>query len=49
VRAVLQALFRFILRIFFRRIEISGLEHVPSSGPVIFVLNHPSGWRAARL
>jgi glycerol-3-phosphate O-acyltransferase / dihydroxyacetone phosphate acyltransferase len=43
VRAFFRALFGLILRIFFRRIEVSGVERVPSSGPVIFVLNHPSG------
>ncbi len=31
------------LRIFFRRVELAGLERVPTSGPVIFVLNHPNG------
>jgi len=31
------------LRIFFRRIELVGLERVPLTGPVIFVLNHPNG------
>jgi 1-acyl-sn-glycerol-3-phosphate acyltransferase len=43
VRAVFRALFGLVLRIFFRRIEVSGLEHVPAQGPVIFVLNHPNG------
>jgi len=43
VRGLFRALFGLILRIFFRRIEVSGVEHVPHSGPVIFVLNHPSG------
>jgi 1-acyl-sn-glycerol-3-phosphate acyltransferase len=43
VRAFCRALFGLVLRIFFRRIEVSGLAHVPSDGPVIFVLNHPSG------
>jgi len=43
VRAFFRALFGLILRIFFRRIEVSGLEQVPEGGPVIFVLNHPSG------
>jgi len=32
-----------VLRIFFRRIEVAGLERVPRTGPVIFVLNHPNG------
>jgi len=43
VRAFFRALFGLILRIFFRRIEVSGAERVPQRGPVIFVLNHPSG------
>src|SRR5260370_37507620 len=32
-----------MLRIFFRRIEVTGVERVPSDGPVVFVLNHPNG------
>jgi len=43
VRALFRALFGLILRVFFRRIEVSGSERVPARGPVIFVLNHPSG------
>jgi len=43
VRAFFRALFGLILRIFFRRIEVSGVERVPQHGPVMFVLNHPSG------
>lgn len=43
MRTLFRALFGLILRIFFRRIEVSGLEQVPANGPVIFVLNHPSG------
>jgi 1-acyl-sn-glycerol-3-phosphate acyltransferase len=40
---MLVALLRLTLRIFFRRIEVAGLERVPRQGPVIFVLNHPNG------
>ena len=43
MRAFFRGLFGLVLRIFFRRIEISGLERVPREGPVIFVLNHPNG------
>jgi 1-acyl-sn-glycerol-3-phosphate acyltransferase len=43
VRTFFRALFGLILRVFFRRIEVSGAERVPQRGPVIFVLNHPSG------
>jgi 1-acyl-sn-glycerol-3-phosphate acyltransferase len=41
-RRIIVALLRFTLRIYFRRIEVAGLEHVPSKTPVIFVLNHPN-------
>ena len=43
MRTLLRPLLRVMLRIFFRRIEITGAERVPSEGPVIFVLNHPNG------
>ena len=31
------------LRVFFRRIEVAGLERVPREAPVIFAVNHPNG------
>ena len=43
MRALLLPLLRVVLRIFFRRIEVSGTDSVPRVGPVIFVLNHPNG------
>lgn len=43
MRALLTALCRFLLRIFFRRIEVVGRERVPDEGPVLYVLNHPNG------
>src|ERR1044072_6707638 len=42
IRRVIVALLRFALRIYFRRIEVTGVEHVPLDNPVIFVLNHPN-------
>lgn len=30
------------MRVYFRRVEVVGLEHVPRKSPVIFVLNHPN-------
>lgn len=42
IRKVITAILRFTLRVFFRHIEVSGLEHVPARGGVIFVLNHPN-------
>lgn len=42
MRRVLTAVFRLLLRVFFRRIEITGLGNVPA-GPVIFAVNHPNG------
>jgi 1-acyl-sn-glycerol-3-phosphate acyltransferase len=31
-----------VTRVFFRQLEIVGLEHVPAEGPVLFVGNHPN-------
>jgi 1-acyl-sn-glycerol-3-phosphate acyltransferase len=42
-RRVLCALLTLSLRIFFRHIEVAGLDRVPRTGAVIFVLNHPNG------
>lgn len=41
-RRILCAVLRLALRIYFRRVEIVGLENVPADKPVIFVLNHPN-------
>ncbi|HEX8649519.1 MAG TPA: 1-acyl-sn-glycerol-3-phosphate acyltransferase [Pyrinomonadaceae bacterium] len=42
-RRILCAILKLALRIFFRHIEVAGLERVPTTGPVIFALNHPNG------
>ena len=42
VRTLIVTVLRFALRIYFKRIEVAGSEHVPSTAPVIFVLNHPN-------
>ena len=42
IRHIIVALVRFALRIYFQRIEVTGLENVPRDTPVIFVLNHPN-------
>ena len=42
IRPVIVALLRLALRIYFQRIEVTGVEHVPRDRPVIFVLNHPN-------
>jgi 1-acyl-sn-glycerol-3-phosphate acyltransferase len=41
-RRLIVWLVRLALRIYFQRIEVTGLEHVPPETPVIFVLNHPN-------
>lgn len=48
MRRAVTAFFRFCLRIFFRRIELLGMERVPDvnnehSGAVVFAVNHPNG------
>lgn len=42
-RQVIHAIISVALRLFFRRIEVTDVERVPRSGPLIFVLNHPNG------
>ena len=42
IRRVIVGLVNLALRIYFRRIEVTGLEHVPLETPTIFVLNHPN-------
>jgi len=42
IRTAVVGLLRFTLRIFFRRVELEGVEQVPASGPLMFVLNHPN-------
>src|SRR5918994_1432051 len=42
VRRIIVALLRFALRVYFRRVEVVGLEHFPPNRPLIFVLNHPN-------
>ncbi|MCA1815497.1 MAG: lysophospholipid acyltransferase family protein [Acidobacteria bacterium] len=41
-RRVLVAVLRLALRVFFRRIEVVGVERVPRGGACVFVLNHPN-------
>jgi 1-acyl-sn-glycerol-3-phosphate acyltransferase len=41
-RRIIVALLRLAMRVYFRRVEVVGLEHVPPTSPVIFVLNHPN-------
>lgn len=43
VRQVIHAVISVAIRLFFRRIEVTGVERVPAEGPLIFVLNHPNG------
>jgi 1-acyl-sn-glycerol-3-phosphate acyltransferase len=42
IRRVIVSLVRLALRIYFQRIEVTGIENVPLNTPVIFVLNHPN-------
>jgi len=42
IRRIIRGILRIALRVYFRRIEVTGLEKVPRDSPVIFVLNHPN-------
>jgi glycerol-3-phosphate O-acyltransferase/dihydroxyacetone phosphate acyltransferase len=41
-RRIIVAILRFAMRVYFRRVEVVGIENVPRRSPVIFVLNHPN-------
>src|SRR6266550_68936 len=41
-RRIIVAILRFAMRVYFRRVEVVGIEKVPRESPVIFVLNHPN-------
>ena len=43
LRRIIHAAISIALRLFFRRIETTNVEKVPSRDPIIFVLNHPNG------
>lgn len=43
MRRLLVRLFRFAIEIFYRRVEVAGLERVPGNAAVIFAVNHPNG------
>ena len=38
----LRMFLRLVVGVFFRQVEVVGLEHVPERGPVIFAGNHPN-------
>ena len=42
VYRILRAIFGIAVRMFFRRIEVQGIENVPGSGPVLLLPNHPN-------
>ena len=48
LQRLIRTLIRVITSTFFRRIEVTGEQHVPADGPVIFAGNHPNalmdGW-----
>ncbi|HEX3582178.1 MAG TPA: lysophospholipid acyltransferase family protein [Thermoanaerobaculia bacterium] len=43
MRRFIVRLFRLAIEVFYRRVEIVGVEHVPRDAPVIFAVNHPNG------
>ena len=43
MRRVIRSVLQVILRVFFPRIEVSGIDRVPADGPVMLVVNHPNG------
>jgi 1-acyl-sn-glycerol-3-phosphate acyltransferase len=43
VKSAVAGLVRFLVDLFYRRVEVSGLDNVPGQGPVLFVANHNNG------
>jgi 1-acyl-sn-glycerol-3-phosphate acyltransferase len=43
VKHAVLALVRAVVGLFYRRVEVSGLEHLPAQGPVLLVANHNNG------
>ena len=41
---IVKWIIRLTLNSYFRRIVVTGYEHVPAKGPVLFVANHPSAF-----
>lgn len=40
---LIRALVRVLLAVFYRRIDVAGLEHLPARGPLIVAANHQNG------
>src|SRR5436190_13232325 len=43
MRLLLVAFFRRCLFVFYRRIEVEGVERIPAGRGVVFAVNHPNG------
>ena len=44
IRKFVLGYIRLLLRMFFRRIEVAGLENIPSEGGGVLICWHPNGW-----
>ncbi|MEW6467344.1 MAG: lysophospholipid acyltransferase family protein [Bacteroidota bacterium] len=44
IYSLLRFIFRITVRVFFRKLEVVGSEHVPEKGPLFIVANHPSAF-----
>ena len=42
IRSAVAGIIGVVAKIFFRRIEIAGVERIPADQPVIFAVNHPN-------
>src|SRR5688500_14021336 len=40
--SVLRAFARFVIRHYYSRVEITGRERIPTTGPAVFIANHPN-------
>lgn len=44
IRNIILSYVRLLLRTFFRRIEVAGLENIPAEGGGVLICWHPNGW-----
>jgi len=43
MRRFLTSFFRFVVRVFYRHVEVTGIDNVPAHEPVLFAVTHPNG------
>jgi 1-acyl-sn-glycerol-3-phosphate acyltransferase len=40
---------RYVLRYYYRNIDLTGLENIPADAPVILAVNHPTATKSLKI